>query len=330
MQIRVLRRRWFLLLLSLAAAASTVIVPRWKAASDSGGQKPVEPFRIAGNLYYVGANDVTSYLLTGPAGHVLIDGGYPGTAPMIIRSIEKLGFKIRDVKLLLNSHAHPDHAGGLAALKEASGAQLWVSQRDADVVETGGDDPMLGALRPLAWAGLVSFPPVHVDHRFSDGAHIRLGSTELIAHVTPGHTRGCTSWSFAVQDGARILKVVEICSLTLPPNLTLVRSEAYPGFRADYERTLHTLRDLHPDIFITPHAKDFGRWRKLQARAHSRDPVAPFIDPVGYADYINEAERRYRDEFHDRQESRSRLSHTAAAESPAAKREDEPRSNWRG
>ena len=130
------------------AVAAVILVIKWKEVSDHGGQQPAEPFRIAGNLYYVGANDVTSFLLTGPEGHVLIDGGYPGTAPMIMASIAKLGFNITDVKVLLNSHAHFDHAGGLAALQKASGAELWISEGDADIVAAGGaGDPSLGPFR---------------------------------------------------------------------------------------------------------------------------------------------------------------------------------------
>lgn len=291
------RRFGWLIVLGLSVLASGTLIARWKAAIDAGGQLSAEPFRIAGNLYYVGANDVASYLLTDSAGHVLIDGGYPGTAPLIKRSVEKLGFKMHDIRVLLNSHAHHDHAGGLAALKKMTGAALWVSEDDADVIETGGDDPMMGVLRPLAWIGLTSFPAVHVDHRFRDGTHVQVGRIDLLANVTPGHTRGCTSWSFDVLNGEHRRHVVEICSLTLPPNLTLVHQEPYAGFRSEYETTLRRLRDMPVDIFLTPHAKDFGRWRKLQARRSGGDPVRPFIDPAGYASHIEDAKRSYREAY---------------------------------
>ncbi|HEV2122348.1 MAG TPA: metallo-beta-lactamase, partial [Chloroflexota bacterium] len=197
------RRVWRWVLLALVAALLVTGFLHWRSESQRGGQLPAEPFRIAGNLYYVGANDVTAFLLTGPKGHVLIDGGYPGTPPLIIDSIKKLGFRIDDVEILLNSHAHFDHAGGLAALKAASGAQLWVSERDAPAVESGGArDPTL-PLRFLADIGLLSYPAVKVDRTFKDGETIRLGPIELTAHVTGGHTRGCTSWSFSVIDRGR-------------------------------------------------------------------------------------------------------------------------------
>src|SRR5215208_123466 len=147
---RMTRRRWLLLALGILAIPVVLLFRAWKASSDRGGQKYAEPFRIAGNFYYVGANDIASFLITGPQGHVLIDGGYPGTPPMIMASIAKLGFDIRDVKVLLNSEPHLDHAGGLAALQRASGAQLWASDVSARTLAAGGDDPdILLPLRAL-------------------------------------------------------------------------------------------------------------------------------------------------------------------------------------
>jgi metallo-beta-lactamase class B len=286
------KRRWLWILLGLAAVLAVVIFGKWRDASNRGGQQFAEPFRIAGNLYYVGANDVTSFLLTGPEGHVVIDGGYPGTAPMIMASIAKLGFKITDVKVLLNSHAHFDHAGGLAALQEASGAELWVSEGDAGVVAAGGaGDPSLGPFRLLTYLWFLRYPAPRVDHRFKDGATIRLGPLELTAHITAGHTPGCTSWSFPVRDGNRELLVVHICSLTLPPALSWGK---YPEIRADFERSFRVLRSLPADIWVTSHAREFGRWRKFSARAGAADPVAPFIDREGYLRYIDSAEVRFR------------------------------------
>jgi metallo-beta-lactamase class B len=281
-----------MLLAEVVAILAVVAVIKWREASNNGGQKPAEPFRIAGNLYYVGANDVTSFLLTGPTGHVLIDGGYPGTAPMIMASIAKLGFKITDVKVLLNSHAHFDHAGGLAALQKASGAALWVSEGDADIVAAGGaGEPGLGPFKFVSYVPLLRYPAPRVDHRFKDGATIRLGPIELTAHVTAGHTPGCTSWSFPVRDGDRELHVVHVCSLTLPLALSLGE---YPGIRANFERSFRTLRSLPVDIWVTSHARDFGRYRKFSERAHVADPVAPFIDRDGYLRYIDSAEMRFR------------------------------------
>lgn len=140
------RRLVLVILMSVATIFVATLFTLWRSAIKRNRQIPVGPVHIAGNLYYVGTTDVSSFLLTGPEGHVLIDGAYPETAPMIIESISKLGYDITDVKVLLNSHAHPDHAGGLATLQEASGAELWVSEEDADVIEAGGRVMLLSGL----------------------------------------------------------------------------------------------------------------------------------------------------------------------------------------
>ena len=266
-----------------------MLIARWKDASDRGGQRPAEPFRIAGNLYYVGANDVAAFLLTGPEGHVLIDGGYPGTAPMIMASIARLGFRVRDVRVLLNSEPHGDHAGGLAALQAASGAQLWASEPSAGVLAAGGDDPTLFLpIRALFWTGLLRYPAPRVDRRFRDGETLRVGPVALTAHVTGGHTRGCTSYAFPVRDGGRELRVVSACSLV---RLGVGR---YPGQDANFARTVRVLRSLPADVWVTSHARLFGRFRKFAARAAAKDPADPFVDPAGYQAYVDSGEARIR------------------------------------
>ena len=253
-----------------------------------GGQQPAEPFRIAGNFYYVGANDVAAFLITGPEGHVVIDGGYPTTAPMIMASIAKLGFDIKDVKVLLNSEPHPDHGGGLGS-QQASGAEVWASDASADSLASGGDDPdMFLPMRALVWIGVVGYPPIRVDHRFKDGDTIRLGPIELTAHITAGHTRGCTSWSFPVRDGDRVLNVVSVCD----PGV--LEMSSYREQAADRERSLRVLRNLPVDIWVTNHARAWGRYRKFVASATAKNPVDPFIDPEGYRAYIDAAEAELR------------------------------------
>jgi metallo-beta-lactamase class B len=283
------KRRWFLLVLALAAPFIVAGFLNWREAGRNGGQKYAKPFRIAGNLYYVGANDISSFLITGPEGHVLIDGGYPGTAPMIMASIAELGFDIKDVKVLLNSETHYDHAGGLAQLQRASGAQLWASEPAAGVIESGGDDPSnILPIRFLVWIRLIRYPPARVDHRFKDGDTIRLGPLALTAHITPGHTRGCTSWSFPVRDGDRVLNVVSACSLIV------MGGSRYAGYRSDFERSFRTLRELPADIWVTSHARLWGRYRKFVASDTAKSPVDAFIDPAGYRAYIDSAEAEFR------------------------------------
>jgi metallo-beta-lactamase class B len=266
---------------------------QWRAAIRRNRSVPDEPFRIAGNLYYVGSTGVAAFLLTGPEGHVVIDGGYPETAPLIIGSIARLGFDIKDVEVLLNSHAHFDHAGGLRELQEASGAELWISEGDAPMIAAGGaGDRSFG---PLRYLGLGRFPAARVDHRFEDGATIRLGPLALTAHVTAGHTPGCTSWSFPVRHGDRELLAVSICSLSLLPFMKLIEPESYPGIRSDFERSFHTLRSLPADIFLGSHGSFFDMDGKLRERAAAGDPAEPFIDRDGYLRYIDAAERRFRE-----------------------------------
>ncbi len=277
------------LVVGLAAALAPIVGRMWKAKAERGGQQPAEPFRIAGNFYYVGANDVTSFLITGPEGHVVLDGGYPGTAQMIAESIAKLGFDIKDVKVLLNSQPRGDHAGGLAALQQASGAQLWASEASAAVIASGGDDPDFALpLRMVVQMGILSYPAARVDHRFKDGDTIRVGPIALTAHVTGGSTRGCTSWSFPVRDGNRVLNVVSACGLGV------VLGMRYPEQRADLERSFRVLRSLPADIWVTSRARPWGRYRKFVASATAKNPVDPFIDPEGYRAYIDSAESELR------------------------------------
>jgi metallo-beta-lactamase class B len=286
---RLTKRRWLLVLSILATPVAVVLFIKWRDASMRGGQLPAEPFRIAGNFYYVGANDVTSFLITSPAGDVLIDGGYPGTAPMIIASIAKLGFNIRDVKVLLNSESHLDHAGGLAELQKASGAELWASGPSANAIESGGDDPSIALpIRVLIWTGIIRYPAAHVDRRFKDGDTLRLGPIAIVAHSTPGHTRGCTSYTFPVRDGDRVLNVVSACSLVA------LGGSRYPGYQADFEHTFGVLRSLPADIWVSSHARLFGRYRKFVARDSVQNPVDAFIDPDGYRAYVDSGEARFR------------------------------------
>ena len=278
-----------LLIVLLAVLTAVVLVGRRLNATKIGGQEPAEPFRIAGNFYYVGANDVAAFLITGPEGHAVLDAGYPTTATMIMGSIAKLGFDIKDVKVLINSETHDDHAGGLAVLQRASGAELWASETSADVIASGGNDrDMMLPLRTLFWMGLVGYPGTRVDHRVKDGDTIRLGPIALTAHVTSGHTRGCTSWSFPVRDGERVLNVVSACELVV------LQGARYPEQSADLERSLRVLRSLPADVWVTAHARRWGRYRKFVASRTAKNPVDPFIDREGYRAYLDTAEAELR------------------------------------
>jgi metallo-beta-lactamase class B len=275
--------------LAMSVAPLLFVGGKWRENAALHGQQPVEPFRIAGNLHYIGANDTASFLITGPQGHVVLDAGYPTTAAMIVASIAKRGFDIKDVKVLLNSSPRPDHAGGLAALQHASGAALWASEASAGVIAAGGHDPDIAMpLRTAQQLGLFGYPPARVAHRFRDGDTIRLGPIALTAHITGGSTRGCTSWSFRVRDADRVLNVVSVCPLTVTLGMR------YPEHRADLERSFRVLRNLPVDIWVTNRARSWGRYRKFAASAAAQNPVEPFIDPAGYHAYLDAAEAEFR------------------------------------
>lgn len=256
------------------------------AQKDPGSRswnQPVEPFRIAGNLYYVGASDVTSYLITTPQGHIVLDGGFEETAPMIVSSIRQLGFKPEQVRILLSSHAHYDHAGGLAELKRITGAALYASAGDVPMLGRGGlDDPQFGNRFP--------FPLVFADHLLQDRQKISLGGTTLIAHLTPGHTRGCTTWTMRVGG----LDVVFLGSPSVPSEYRLTDNPRYPEAVSDYRRQFATLHALSCDIFLASHGNFFDLEGKRKAlRGHPK--ANPFIDSEEYHRFVTAAERRFED-----------------------------------
>src|SRR5215213_6807247 len=211
-----------------AAAVATALLHPAFAQNDPVSRswnQPVAPFRITGNLYYVGASDVTSFLIATPKGHILLDGGFVETAPMIVANIRRLGFDPKDVRVLLSSHAHFDHAGGLAELKRVTGATFYASRRDLPLLARGGrDDPQFGDRFP--------FPPIEADRILGDGTRVSLGGTTLVAHMTPGHTPGCTTWTTRI--GNR--DVVFVGSPTVPSDYRLRNNPRYPDAIEDYRR----------------------------------------------------------------------------------------------
>lgn len=253
--------------------------------TDRSWNQPVEPFRIAGNLYYVGASDITSFLITTPQGHILIDGGFEETVPLIRASIQKLGFKLEDVKFLLNNHAHYDHAAGLAALKKLSGAQLVVSEGDAPLLAAGGQGD-------FAFGDRFSFPPVRADRTIRDGATVSLGGTTLTARVTPGHTKGCTSWTMQVQEGGKTLDVVFAGSVSVNPGVTLAVNPRYPEIAQDYARSFEVLEGLRCDLFLSSHGSFFDLQGKAERLRQGESPN-PFIDSKGYRSYLARMKERF-------------------------------------
>ena len=246
--------------------------------------KPVTPFRIAGNLYYVGAVEITSYLIVTPGGHFLLDGGFVETAPQIERNITELGFKLTDVKFLLNSHAHCDHAGGLAELKKMTGAKFLASERDAPMLRSGGH----GDFR---FGDTLTFPPIAPDQIVHDGEAFGLGNQTMIAHLTPGHTKGCTTWTMTARDGGKNYDVVIVGSPNINPGYRLVNNTEYPQIADEYRKTFRVLKSLRPDIFLGAHPDYFnGEAKYARMKAGGANP---FIDPEGYKSYIAERQANF-------------------------------------
>ncbi len=269
-----------LILVLLAAAFPSSGVP---AAAQTAQQRPewnqpAPAFRIVGNIHYVGTNELAAYLLTTPEGHILIDGGLPESAPLIERSIRQLGFKVEDVKILLTTQAHFDHVGSMAALASASGGQVMVMVGDQEIVEHGGKGDYL-------FGDTATFPPTKVARVLRDGATVTLGGTTLTAHATPGHTRGCTTFTTTVEEDGRQLLVVFPGSTSVNPGTRLVRDESYSGIKADYEKTFATLASLKADVFLGAHTSFFDLAGKRERLDRGEKPN-PFIDPAGYQAWI--------------------------------------------
>jgi len=265
-----------ILLLTLCSS----LIAQSSAPQRAEWNQPVKPFRIIGNIYYVGAANVSSFFIRTPDGAILLDGGLPETAPVIEKSIGELGFSIKDVKFLLNSHAHFDHCGGLAELKKHSGAQMIASERDRPVLVS-------------AQGGAAPFPAVQVDRVIGDKQTVQLGGVTLTAHLTPGHTKGCTTWSMPVTDGGKTYQVVFYCSTSVVDKL--VNNSGYPGIVSDYMRSFAELRKMPCDVFLAPHAGFF----KLDEKRRQLDAgkLDAFVDPAEMQKYVNESEQSFRKEL---------------------------------
>ena len=271
--------------LLLALVLSPALLSAQKDPTFRSWNRPVAPFRIAGNLYYVGASGVAAYLFTSPQGHVLLDGGFAETAPLIRRSVERLGFRMKDVKILLSTHAHADHAGGLAALRRQTGAKLLASERDTPLLAHGGKGDFL-------FGDSMTFPPVNPDGTLRDGQTVTLGETRLTAHLTPGHTPGCTSWTTRIADGGRDLDVLITCSTTINPGTVLLGNPKYPAIAADYAHSFEVLKALPCDLFLAPHGNFFDLEGKA-ARLGKGEKPNPFVDPQGWRDFLQGTETKF-------------------------------------
>lgn len=264
---------------------------------EQAWNQPIAPHHIAGNIYYVGTNFLASFLIVTPEGHVLINSDYEESVPLIRASIEKLGYKFTDIKWVLSSQAHNDHSAGNFLLKELTGAKSAVMEGDADVIASGGASDFL-------YGGKAYFKPSKVDRELRDGDTITLGGVTLTAHKTPGHTKGCTTWTTDVEEGGRSLRVVIVGGVSVNTGYKLLNNEKYPGIADDYGDTFRILRTLHADIFLGAHGLYYGMEAKLaQLQAHPKQN--PFIDPQGYLAFVDESEKAFRKELDHQQDIES-------------------------
>lgn len=261
--------RLVILLLCFLSVLSADVNPGWK--------KPFPAHHIAGNVYYVGTEDLASFLITSPQGHILINTGLADSAPLLRASVEKLGFQMKDIKILLNMQAHFDHVAAMEEVRKLTGAQVYATEADAPIMADGGkSDPYLGPD--------YGFAPIHVDKVLKDGEVIRLGPIALTVLTTPGHSKGSVSYLMTVDDNGvkRQLAFANMETIIMP----LVNNAKYPRIIADVEETFAKQRQLHPDIWVAAHASQYDMEKKVKAGS--------FIDPKGYTAAVARCEQAFR------------------------------------
>jgi metallo-beta-lactamase class B len=261
--------------------------PKWN--------QPLPAYRVISNLYYVGTNYLASFLITTPEGHILINPDYEESVPLIRANVERLGFNFSDIKIILISHAHDDHAAGCALAKKLTGAKLMVMDRDVEEIEGGGSGDFQYRQH---WA------PAKVDRILRDGDSVTLGGLMLIAHLTPGHTKGCTTWTTEIKEGEHVYHVVIVGSPNVNSGYKLIGNNKYPQIATDYEKTFRVLASLRCDVFLGAHGVYYDmddKLKRLRLRAGGRNP---FIDREGYRAYIKEREQAFRAELSAQQQTR--------------------------
>jgi metallo-beta-lactamase class B len=289
-----IRARLFVLAISiLVASTAQAQTPAPPAGGQSGGAQnvanamkaPYAPYHMIGNIYYVGSTGLACYIIKTTQGEILLDSGYPDMASQIEGNIQQLGFKLSNVKILINSHAHIDHGGGMGQLKMDTGAKLVAMAEDAPYFDNGGHNDVLFGDRNL-------FPPVHVDRVVHDGDKVKLGDTTLTAHRMPGHTPGNTTWTMVVKEGGKSYHTVFFGIITPLPNTNLAGTPSYPNIGADWARTMKALSTIRCDVFLASNGVYFDMAKKHDAMLKNSSPN-PFIDPDGCKAVMGRAEATY-------------------------------------
>ena len=269
------------LLLGTLAAVLALGAVEWPAEWS----RPFAAHRVVGNVYYVGTYDLACFLIVAPQGDILINTGLPDSAPMIRQSMADLGFKLEDVRWLLTTQAHFDHAAGMADVKRLSGARVLASRADAVLLEDGGKSD-------YHFGPEYNFAPVKVDQRIGDGEKLLLGGVELTAYLHPGHTQGSMSYGLTVNEGGKAYRVLIANMGSINPGVKLLGNARYPAIAEDYARTFERQQALDCDIFLSSHASQYGMHTKYQPGAAYRPDR--FVDPAGYRRAVDAAESAYR------------------------------------
>lgn len=257
------------------------VPPEWK--------EPLEPFRIIGSIHYVGTAELASYLITTDEGHILLDTPCEAETPLVLESIRELGFDPKDIKILLNSQAHYDHTGGLRAIRALSGAKMMAGARDGELLGRGGRGD-------FAFGDRFPFPEVTVDRGLEDGDEIALGDVRLVARLTPGHTRGATSYLTSVEEEGRRYQVVFAGSLTVNDGVRLANPPSYEGIADDYRRSIDLLESLKPDVFLAAHGGFFGLRGKAE-RLRSGEAPNPFVGGDEYTSWFSRMKTAFEEQL---------------------------------
>ncbi len=272
-------------------ATHSISQPDWIA--------PLAPFQITDHVYYVGSVGLASYLIVTPAGNILINSSLEGSPALIRKSVEQLGFRFSDTRILLISHAHWDHDAGSAALLRMTHAKYMVMDADVPVVESGGAKDFFYPHD--------RYPVAHVDRILHDGDRVELGGVTLVAHKTPGHTRGCTTWTLRTPDHGKLVNVVIVGSWYVNPGFRLVNRPghpaSYPGIASDYRKTFAVLKSLPCDVFLGAHGAYFDMDTKL-ARAKAGAGSSVWIDPQGYQKAVADRQHDFEAELKRQQSAR--------------------------
>jgi metallo-beta-lactamase class B len=264
------------LFLSILFLGVVTIQPLAQQRGQTDWNKPFPPHKVIGNVYYVGSEQLGSFLITTPEGHILINSSFETTVPVIRAAVEKLGFRFGDIKILLGSHAHGDHMEGDALVKELTGAQVMAMEQDV---------PALRNMRP-------GNKPHPIDRVLKDGDEVKLGGMTLVARLTAGHTKGCTTWTFKAEEGGRAYNVVILGSIGVNPGYVLINNKDYPQIADDYVRSFKVLRTLPSDIFLGPHGS-FYRLTDKYAQFEKGGGTNPFVDRDGLKTHLDMQEKNF-------------------------------------